>query len=120
VISFNVERSFEKFGYNSLLEIFFTIGVQRKEIYSVIFEIKRVQFSIALLSTKPTIIRFDNPSITYRFPHYAGMYESFNFDSRKGILGGSFIQHVRVATRVYFYSSYSSYEKTRGIENTYF
>jgi len=73
----------------------YAISIQRKEIYSVIFGIKRVQFSIAikrLVINKADYYSFQQQSeycIAYRFPYYASVYrECFNFDSYKGILGG--------------------------------
>ena len=86
------------------------IGIQRKEIYSVIFEIKRVQFSITvkrLVIDKAdyySLVLFGNIirqvlseyCIMYRFLHYTGVYHAcFNIDSSKEI-GGSFTQYSSI------------------------
>jgi len=80
------------------------IGVQRKEIYSVIFEIKWIQFSPlnALLSTKPIIIRFGscpNIALAMDSPTMPTMYhEGFNFDFRKEIFDGILLSILTCAS----------------------
>ena len=109
--------SFEKFGCIGLLGICMSSAYSEKK-FIVIFEIKQVQFSIISQGIKRLVIdkinyysfrQLSEYCIVYRFPHDACMYcECFNFDSRKGVLGDSFIQPSSVCehTRTYFYFSY--------------
>jgi len=87
-----------------------TIGVQRKEIYSVIFEIKRVQFSITvkrLVIDKAdysfrrlfvSAVYYPSIALSINSPSTPVYRECFNFDFHKEILGGSLLSILTCAS----------------------